>query len=79
MGLRPEALSAVCIATPRVDVRPGALQGSTGPTNSPWPRFQPEPRHSSGVLRAVEGEELIPVPHVGKSSPLGVKLQSLME
>lgn len=43
------------------------------------PSFQPKARHSSGVRRAVEGEELIPVPHVGKSSPLGVKLQSLME
>lgn len=79
LALRPEARSAVCVAAPRVDARPGALQGSPSPTNALCPRFQPKARHSSGVRRAVEGEELIPVPHVGKNSPLGVKLQSLME
>lgn len=39
LALRPEARSAVCVAAPRVDARPGALQGSPSPTNAPCPQF----------------------------------------
>lgn len=41
--------------------------------------FHPSEETWAAVLQEVEKQELMPVPQVGKSSPLGVKLQSLME
>lgn len=62
---------------PHLDARLVTLQGSLSHRNTQLPQFSAQEKIVFAVLQQeVEEEELILIPHVGKSSPLGVKLQS---